>query len=50
MISLYKDFEAITITGYYVRDIRFPVSHLLEGVDIANASNRLLYRMRDLMP
>lgn len=24
-----KDFEAITITGYYTRDIRFPVSHIL---------------------
>lgn len=26
LTSRQKDFEAITITGYYTRDIRFPVS------------------------
>ena len=27
--SRHKDFEAITITGYYTRDIRFPVCPIL---------------------
>ena len=29
MPSRHKDFEAITITGYQIRDIRFPVLYVL---------------------
>ena len=33
--SLHKDFGEITITGYYTRDIRFPVIHILiEDVNV----------------
>ena len=49
--SRHKDFEDITITGYYTRDIRFPVCHaLIESVSSSNESNRPLYKMRDPMP
>lgn len=50
-IDRHKDFEAITITGYYTRDIRFPVFHIpIAEVNFSDRSNRPLCRMRDLMP
>ncbi|CAD6579540.1 MAG: L-galactonate dehydratase [Alectoria sarmentosa] len=37
-IDRHKDFEAITITGYYTRDIRFPTSLQDEGSDAMNGA------------
>ena len=49
--SHHKDFEDITITGYYTRDIRFPVCDaLIEIVSSSNELNRPLCKMRDPMP
>ena len=51
MTSPNKGFKAITITGYYTRDIRFPVCHIpIESVISSDKPNRLLYKMRDPMP
>ena len=51
MDTLHQDFEAITITGYYTRDIRFPVfPDSVKGVDHSDQTYRPLYKTRDLMP
>ncbi len=37
MTSLDTAFEDITITGFYTRDIRFPVFHVvIEDVNVSN--------------
>lgn len=41
MNSLSKDFESITITGYYTRDIRFPVFHMSQSLAAIFLINRI---------
>lgn len=50
MTTLPQNFEAITITGYYTRDIRFPVRHTPIESFSSDQWNGPLYKMRDRMP